>query len=120
MAGKRVAGVCYIKADGVQLEVKGGVEAPLSLVTRETVMGLNGPAGYKEVAQEPYLKLSAVFTADFPVSTLTQSTGMTVTAEMANGKVFTLVGAYLRGEPAANAEDGSVELEFAGTSGVWR
>lgn len=117
---KRVAGICYIKVDGTQLEVKGGVEAPLSTVTREAVMGLTGPAGYKETAQEPYIKLSAIFTADFPLQTITQGINMTVTAEMANGKVFTLTGAYLRGEPAGNAEEGTVELEFSGTNGVWK
>ena len=117
---QRVAGICYVKADGAQLEIKGGVEAPLSPVTRETVMGLNGVAGYKETAQEPYLKVSAVFTPGFPVQTLTTSTNMTVTAELANGKVYTLTGAFLRAEPAANGEEGSVELEFSGTAGIWR
>jgi hypothetical protein len=116
----RVAGVCYIKADGAQFDVSGGVETPLSSVTRETVMGLAGPAGFKEVAQKPYVKLTAVFTPDFPIQTLTTSTNMTVTAELANGKVYILTGAFLEGEPAANGEDGTTELEFGGSQGVWQ
>jgi len=117
---QRVAGVCYIKVDGDQLEVKGGVEAPLSTVTREAVMGLAGVAGYKETAQEPYLKVSAIFTRNFPINTLVNGTNMTITAELANGKVYTLSGAYLRAEPTGNGEEGTTELEFSGTTGVWQ
>lgn len=116
----RVAGVCYVKVDGDQLEVKGGVEAPMSSLTREPVMGLGGVAGYKETVQEPFLKLSAVVPKAFPINTLVNGTDMTVTAELANGKVYTLSGAYLKGEPAINGEEGTTELEFSGTKGIWQ
>lgn len=117
---KRVAGICYIKVDGQQLEVSGGLEAPLSDVKRETVMGLGGPAGLKESAMEPYVKLTAVFTPEFPIATLKDNTDMTVTAEMANGKVYTLSGAFLKGETAIKGEEGTVELEFGGNKGMWQ
>lgn len=119
MAG-RIAGVCYIKADGVQLEVKGGIEIPFSQVARETVMSLAGNAGFKEMAQRQFVKLSAIFTRDFPIKTLANSTNMTVTAELANGKVYTLSGAYLEGETISNGEEGTAEIEFSGSAGVWR
>jgi hypothetical protein len=117
---KRVAGVCYVKVDGDQLEVKGGVEAPISEVTREPVLGLGGVAGFKEAVQEPFLKLSAIVPKTFPINTLVNGTNMAVTAELANGKVYTLSGAYLKGEPAINGEEGSIELEFSGTKGIWQ
>jgi len=118
MAG-RVAGICYVKADGMQLEVKGGVEAPLVKVNRETVMGLAGVAGFKEIAQRPFVKVSAVFTRDFPINTLVGSTNMTITTEFANGKVYTLTNAYLEGETVSNGEEGTAELEFSGVTGIW-
>ena len=117
---KRVAGICYIKVDSDQLEVSGGVEAPLMEVKRETVMAHAGPAGLKETALEPYVKLQAIFMPDFPLDTLRTNTNMTVTAEMANGKVYTLSGAFLKGEPAAKGDDGTVELEFGGLKGQWQ
>ena len=104
--GQRIAGTCYIKTDGTQLEVKGGIEIPFSNVSRETVMSLTGNAGYKEMAQRMFLKLTAVFTRDFPIAALVNGTNMTVTAELANGKVFTLAGAYLEGETVSNGEEG--------------
>ena len=117
---KRVAGICYIKVDGTQLDGSGGIEAPLMDVKREEVMASGGVAGYKETSVAPYIKLSAVFGPDFPLDTVKSSTSMTVTAEWPNGKVYTLSGAYVKGEPAAKADDGTVELEFGGDKGIWQ
>ena len=116
---KRVAGTTYIKMDGEQLEVSGGVECPMSDTKRETVMGLNGSAGYKETAQEPYTKLSAIFMPSFPIDKIRTATDMTVTTEMPNGRVYTLSGAFLKGETTVKADDGTVDLEFGGTRGIW-
>lgn len=116
---KRVAGICYVKVDGEQLEVSGGIECPIVDIKRETVMGLNGPAGIKETALEPFVKVSTIFMPSFPLATLQSNTGMTITAEYPNGKVYTLSGAFLKGEPAAKGEDGTIELEFGGKKGIW-
>ncbi len=116
----RVAGVCYIKVDGDQLEVKGSVEVPLSDIKRETVMGLTGAAGYKETAEAAYVKLTAVFVPGFPLDTLKNGTNMTVTAELANGKIYTLAGAYLTDAPAIKADEGEVELNFGGMRGEFQ
>lgn len=118
--GKKTAGTCFVKLDGQQFEVSGGVECPLSDVTREAVMSLSGVAGYKETALKPYIKLSAVFTPDFPLDLVRSNTEMTITAELANGKVYTLSGAWLEGEAAAKGDDGLVDLEFAGIRGIWQ
>lgn len=117
---KRVAGICYIKVDGEQLEVSGGVECPIMDVKRETVMGLSGPAGLKETAMEPTLKVTAIFMPGFPLDALRNNTELTITAELANGKVYTLSGGFLKGEPTAKGEDGTVELEFGGKKGQWQ
>lgn len=117
---KRVAGICYIKVDGDQLEVEGSVECPLLDVTREEVMGLAGVAGYKETAIAPYVKLSAIFVPQFPIEALRDKTDITVTAELANGKVYTLTQAWLNGEAAVKGDEGKVDLEFKGLKGVWQ
>ena len=117
---KRVAGICFIKVDGEQLSVEGGVECPLNDVKRETVMALDRPAGYKEIALAPYIKVSANFVPGFPIEKLQTGTTMTVTAEMANGTVYTLSDAWLNGEPSAKGEEGKIELEFGGLKGQWQ
>ena len=42
----------------------------------------------------------------------------TITAELANGWVYTLNGAWLEGDIAGNASDGTTSLEFHGLSGT--
>lgn len=118
--GKKVAGTCYIKVNGAQLEVKGGIEVPLTEKKRETVMGLAGPAGYKEEVRTPYIKLTAIFRDDFPMDLVRDNDDLTVTAELANGKVYTLSGGYVVGEPSVKAEEGETDLEFEGKKGIWQ
>jgi hypothetical protein len=114
-----MAGIAYIKADGVQFEVKGNIECPLTQMKREVVMGLAGPMGHKETAREQYVKFDAGFTADFPVNMMNNITNATITVEYANGMVYTLTGAFETGEGGANGEEGSVGMYFSGMNGVW-
>lgn len=116
---KKIAGTCYIKVDGDQLEVEGSVEVPLQDVIREGKMGINGFAGFKETAQQQYVKLSAFFTPDFPMDAVREGTDMTITVELANSKVYTLSNAVLVGETAINNDEGTVSLEFNGEKGIW-
>jgi hypothetical protein len=116
MAG-RVAGICYVKVDGTQLEVKGGIEYNALKTKREVVMGLAGVAGYKESAIPFSLKITAIYTKDFPTNQLQNGTNMTITAELANGKVYSLSNAWVEGEMMVNGEEGTVEIEFVGVTG---
>jgi hypothetical protein len=118
--GQRVAGTCYVKVDGQQLEIKGGLECPIVEVKREPVTASAGVAGFKETIVPPYIKATSIFTPDFPLAALRDGTDMTVTAEYANGKVYTLSGGWLANEASGKGEEGEVELEFNGLRGVWQ
>jgi hypothetical protein len=118
--GKRIAGVCYVKVDGTQLEVKGGLECPLNARKREPVVGAARVAGFKETTIVPYVKVTAILATGFPRAALQAGTDMTVTAEFANGDVYTLSGGWLANEAAVKGDDGETELEFNGLDGVWQ
>jgi len=120
MAGPRLAGTCYIKMDGDQLEVKGGIECPITDNVKETLMGANGPAGYSEMAQRPYIKGTFFFNPNFPISSLSSANDLTVTAELSNGKTYVLSEAWVEGEVPAKNDDGTVDLEFSGMKGQWQ
>lgn len=119
--GQRVKGICYIKVDGTQLTLKSdsGMDIPINSTTKEAVMGLAGVAGYGETAQRPHIKGAFIFEPDFPISTLVNMTNGTITAELANGKVYTLAGAWMEGETLADGVGGEIPVEFSGTSGIW-
>jgi hypothetical protein len=120
MAGKRLAGTCYIKIDGVQIEVAGGLEAPLAKVKKEPVVAAGRVVGYKETVIPPYVKVSAILLPDFPREKLSSGDDMVVTADFANGDVYTLDKAWFGGESAHKAEDGTADLEFGGLDGNWK
>ncbi|BBP99086.1 hypothetical protein BSFA1_42150 [Burkholderia sp. SFA1] len=118
--GKRVAGTCFIKVDGDQLEVKGSVECTIGDVIRTSVTSTKGRVGYKEEVRVPSTKGTFIFMPDFPIEKLTTGDDLTITTEFANGMVHTLSGASLVGEPTAKAEDGEIDLEFEGDKGIWQ
>lgn len=117
---KRIAGACFVKTDGDQIEISGGLEISANEVVRETKMSTRGVAGFKEMPRAPSLKVTALYTEEFPLATLQEGTDMTITAELANGKVYTLSGAYLVGEPTIKGEEGEIDLEFEGSKGIWQ
>ena len=114
--GKKVAGTVYAKVDGGQVTTTGGVECPLSDVKRETV----APGYYKEEDLAPYVKLTCVDDPDLPIKQIMASTNSTITAELANGRVYVLSGAYVVGEPASKGDDGTIEFEWNGIKGAWQ
>lgn len=115
--GKKIAGTCYVKVDGQQLELQGNLEFPMAKVTRESMSSTGGPVGFKETVNVPYIAGDFIVTADFPTSTLVESEAMTITAECANSMVYTLSDAYLVGDAAFKPVDGTVSLRFEGLDG---
>lgn len=114
--GKKVAGTVYVKVDGVQLTVTGGVECPLSDKKRESV----APGFFKEEDLVPYVKLTCVNDPDVPKKQIMAATDSTLTVEYASGEVYVLSGAYVVGEPAAKGDDGTIEFEWNGIKGAWQ
>ena len=116
--GKRIAGTCYMKIDGVQVSIKGSIEVALSKTKRESLDSLSGPTGFfKETAITPYVKGAFHVPPDFPREKLMTSTDLTITTEFANGWVHTLSGGYNVGEPTFKGEEGETELQFDGVDG---
>lgn len=116
----RIAGTCYIKCDGIQLSATGGIECPMNLKLKEDVIGLDGSVDYKETSRAPYINLTAKVPKGFPRDKLANSENMTVTAELANGDVYVLSGAWVNGEMNHNPEDGTVDVQFHGQEGFYQ
>ena len=116
---KTIAGACYIKVDGQQLSLNGSLSCLANTVTREAIMGSTGVAGYSENPVAPTITGTFNVTEDFPLQKVVSSTSMTVTAELANGMVFTLSDAFVSGEVSFSASDGTVQLTFTGVRGSW-
>lgn len=114
--GQKIAGTCYVKADGVQFTVTGAVEAPITPYRRETVI----VGHFKEEDLTPFIAVEVAHTNDLPLEQLAEGTDMTVTAEFKNGRVYVLTGAYLVEEPSTSSDEGKISLRFEGMKGVWQ
>lgn len=114
-----IAGTCYISIDGQRLLLKGSATATASKVTREPVMANGGVQGHKEVPVAPTLSGQFVVDKNFPIEKLQEATDMTVVAEFANGKVFTLGGAFVTEEIQVAGGDSDTTINFAGMTGKW-
>lgn len=116
---KTIAGACYIKVDGEQLSLNGALSCVANTVVREAVMGSTGVAGYSENPVAPTITGTFNVQPDFPMEKLMSNTSMTVTAELANGMVFTLSDAFVSGEASFSASEGTMQLTFTGERGSW-
>lgn len=116
---KSIAGTCYVKVDGEQLSLNGSLSCTMNTVVREAILGSNGVAGFSENPVAPTISGTFNVPKDFPVERLMSSTAMTVTAELANGMVFTLSDAFVSGEVSFSPNDGTVALTFTGVRGNW-
>lgn len=114
--GQKVAGTCYVKVDGQQVVITGGVEAPLSDVKRETI----APGCFKEEDLAPFLKVDAVKTPGIDWQRVGKGTDMTVTCEFKDGSTYVLTGAYVVGDLNVTGDDGKVAIEFNGVNGDWQ
>lgn len=116
----RIAGTCYFKIDGQQLSMTGGIEVPMNTKVNDDVIGLDGSVDRKETHRAPYIKGTFKVPKDFPVSKVTTSDQMTITAELANGQVYVLSSARFTVRQNHNAEEGTADLEFHGEEGDYQ
>lgn len=121
MAGpaRRIAGTCYFKIDGQQLELEAKLTVSIASVAREGQAGLSGVAGYVEKPQVPYIEGAFFVTSGFPMATIEKMTSGTITAELGNGTTAVLSEAWFAGNIEVDAAAGTVGLKFEGLSGQW-
>lgn len=115
--GQRRGGMIFIKADGVQFDVKGQFEYNLGVPKRDPVIGHDGHHGHKALPQEAYI--SGEFTDDVDLdlkNDLLSIENATITLELYNGKVIVLRGAYYSGTGNVQTEEGNIEVRFTGDS----
>lgn len=119
--GKPIAGSCFVKTDGAALSLKmdGTLDITMSDVVRTAELSTAGVVGYSETPVAPSISGDFYVDSDFPLKTLCQNTAMTVIAELANGRTYTLSNAFVEGETNISAKDGTVSLKFVGTKGIW-
>lgn len=116
MADQRRAGLITVQTDGEVQEAIGNFSYNLGHPMRETLVGADGIHGYKETPQPAFIEGELRDRSSLDLSALVQKKNITVTLELANGKLISLRDAWFAGEGTANSEEANIAVRFEGKS----
>ena len=110
----RVAGIAYLKVNGAQYPLRGNFTVSPSRVERNGIAGQDGVHGYSEMPRVPYISGDVTLDPALSREALEAVRDATVTAELANGRVYVLRDAWCRSALELNTGDGQVNVRFEG------
>ena len=100
--------------DGEQFPLRGNFTSHRSAVERTMIAGQDGVHGYQELPRVPYIEGDISTMPEIKLEDLEAQTDVTVVAQLANGKQYTLVGATCKAALEANTRDGQVRVRWEG------
>ncbi len=112
----RIAGVCYLKVDGAQYNLRGNLKVNFSSSVRTGVAGQDSVHGFTEAPMVPSIEADISDVGGLSLEALYAISESTVTAELANGKVYVLRQAWFVGEISVATQDGTIPVKFEGKS----
>lgn len=113
MADKnRRAGLIWVQIDGRRLEAKGSFTIQPGRPLRNSIIGADGVHGYAETAQVAYIEGATTDHPELDTVALRDSTGLTVTLELNNGKTWVLEDAWYAGEGTMTTEESEIGIRF--------
>lgn len=110
----RVGGIIFIKADGEAYQAKGSWTYNLGVAKREGIAGADGVHGYKEMPRVPFIEGTITDKDTLDTKALQSLVDVTVTLELANGKIIALKDAWWAGEGDVTTEEGEIAARFEG------
>jgi tail tube protein len=111
---QRFAGVAHVKIDGTYYPLRGNFTVSPTLVERTMIAGQDRIHGYQELPRVPFIEGDISCTQEVSLDTLRNMVDVTVTAELANGKQYTLYQATTKGGFEENTRDGQVRVRWEG------
>jgi hypothetical protein len=116
MACRRIAGVAYIYVDGRQYPLRGDLTVSIDMLEREGVAGMDGVHGFTEKPRVPWIEGSISDLGGLSLIALQEMCDVTVTVELANGKVYVLRNAWTSTAREFDAAEGQATVRFEGMS----
>lgn len=113
---QRIAGIAFLKIDGALYPLKGNFTVSPSSLERAGIAGQDYVHGYSEVPRVPYIEGDVSLVPELSMEDVEAITSSTVTAELANDKVYVLREAWCRSALELNARDGQVRVRFEGVT----
>lgn len=112
-----IAGTAYIRAGSKNFTVGGSASYSVDSVSRETIKGASGVAGYKETPEAAFVEFEHIDDTDLEPSDIASMTDVTVTMYLINGKTVALFNAWVVNTREWNAIDGLTTIRFEAAKG---
>ena len=110
----RFAGTAFVMVDGNQLPLRGNFTVSPSAVERTMIAGQDGVHGYQELPRVPYIEGDISLMPEVNLEDLEGQTDVTVVAQLANKKQYTLSGATCKAAFEGNTRDGQTRVRWEG------
>ena len=110
----RFAGIAFLMVDGNQLPLRGNFTVSPSSVERTMIAGQDGVHGYQELPRVPYIEGDISLTPEVNLEDIEQQTDVTVIAQLANQKQYTLSSATCKAALEGNTRDGQARVRWEG------
>lgn len=114
MACRRIAGVAFVFVDGRQYPLRGNLTISIDMIEREGVAGQDSVHGFIERPRVPWIEGDFSDISNLSLKALEAICDATITAELANGKVYVLRNAWTSTAREFNAADGQATVRFEG------
>ena len=111
---RRIAGTAQANIDGVTIPVVGTPTWRVATVTRESLVGMDGPHGYSEKPVTGFIAFQARDTRDILVQGYQEMTNVTVTLILANGKRVTGTQMWNTEAVEVDSSEATLNLRFEG------
>lgn len=111
--GLRVSGVSAVSIDGFSYMLVDGLSWSAASVSRETMSGLDGVHGYKEMPVSGFVSFR-IRDIGVRVENFNRMVGSTVVAELASGKQVVLSNGWCVSALEVDGAEGTVEVRFEG------
>jgi hypothetical protein len=113
---QRIAGTAFLKVDGGIYPLRGNFTVSPSALERAGISGQDFVHGYSEMPRVPFIEGDVSLVPELSMTTVEGVNNSTVTAELANGKVYVLREAWCRSALELNTREGQTRIRFEGVS----
>lgn len=113
---QRLAGIAQLFVDGNSYLLEGDLTYNVSKVKRETLTGQDDVHGWAEKPHAPFISCNLRDSGSLTVADLNGMTGVTVVAQLANGKTIVGSGMWTIDAQDVSTEDAKISVRWEGGS----
>ena len=112
---QKFAGIAFLTVGGLgQVALRGNFTVSPSPVERTMLAGQDGVHGFQELPRVPFIEGDLSLVPGLSLEMLDSEVDVQVTAQLANGHTYTLVGGVCKAALEANTRDGQVRVRWEG------